>query len=159
MGNKKLPYFLGENKDLGEAKRMQAENKAKRAEFMKKMRAYHEKPTKLFHKNFMRWVSSNGKLRSGSKKDLKSQRKTSLQNRVGKSWRENFLPSSPNALLNAIHGKARIPKKQRNQIQQIFPPLRRKSSDLEITTPRKHNCRWRQTEWIFLHKTKKQTFL
>ena len=39
MGNKKLPYFLGENKNLGEAKRMQAENKAKRAEFMKKMRA------------------------------------------------------------------------------------------------------------------------
>ena len=39
MGRKKLPYFLGENKDLGEAKRIQAENKAKRAEFMKKMRA------------------------------------------------------------------------------------------------------------------------
>ena len=39
MGNKKLPYFLGENKNLGEAKRMQAENKAKHAEFMKKMRA------------------------------------------------------------------------------------------------------------------------
>ena len=54
MGNKKLPYFLGENKDLGEAKRMQAENKAKRTEFMKKMRAYHEKPPKLFHTNFMR---------------------------------------------------------------------------------------------------------
>ena len=39
MGNKKLPYFLGENKNLGEAKRIQAENKAKRVEFMKKMRA------------------------------------------------------------------------------------------------------------------------
>ena len=39
MGNKKLPYFLGENKDLGKAKQMQAENKAKRVEFMKKMRA------------------------------------------------------------------------------------------------------------------------
>ena len=50
MGNKKLPYFLGENKDLGEAKRMQAENKAKRAEFMKKMRAYHKNQQNSFTK-------------------------------------------------------------------------------------------------------------
>ena len=99
-----------------------------------------------FTKNFMRWVSFNGKLRSGNKKDLKSQKMTPLQNRVGKGWRENFLPSSPNALLNTIHGKARMPKKQRNQNQQIFPPLRRKSSDLEITTPKKHNCRWSEDQ-------------
>ena len=39
LGNKKLPHFLGENKDLVEAKRIAAENKSKRAEFMKKMEA------------------------------------------------------------------------------------------------------------------------
>ena len=37
MGTKKLPHFLGENKDLVEAKRIAAENKRKRQEFMQKM--------------------------------------------------------------------------------------------------------------------------
>ena len=39
LGKKKLPHLLGENKDLVEAKRIAAENKSKRAEFMKKMQA------------------------------------------------------------------------------------------------------------------------